>query len=770
MPTIKKKLVLATDLDGTFLGGLRHQKGELYSLFRENQKNLTLIYVTGRGLENIYPLLSDPIIPQPDYIIADVGATIVDGKNLEPIHPVFGDIQKKWPGATLILEELKDELQLANLQRQHVPQQRRCSFYAKRGQIPQKVYDVAQKYKLDVLYSADRYLDFLPQGVSKGTTLQKLIKLKKIDPQSVVIAGDTLNDLSLFQTDFHAIAVGNSEPDLVEAIEDKENTYLARAHGAKGILEGLQHFGFVDPKAKKKRAKVSYSKNEPSDQLVMVYHRLPFDEIKTKSGYKIDRHQSPNGIIPTLLRFFADGREGLWVAWSKSKNRKPNPAKQKLTADPKTYPHLELSRVWLDETDIQKFYQRFSKEAFWPILHSFTDKPQFNKDDWQHYVKVNELFSERILEKAKPNATIWIHDYNLWLVPGFLRRARPDLKIAFFHHTPFPSSDAFSIIPFRREILSSLIQCDYIGFHIPRYIENFVDCLRGHGPLEVLKTRPCAPRYLTHGLALGIPEHVKRIKAVENKLSLGAHPVGIDVNQIATILKKPTLQAKIKEIKKQAQGRKIILSIERLDYTKGPLEKLVVFEKLLEENPNLHEKIELYAIWTPPNPEMTIYQDIRSEVDQAVGRINGRFATYQWNPIRYFFQSFPYTEVLGYYAASDIAWVAPLRDGLNLVAKEYVATKGITKNPGVLILSEFAGAAAELGGALLTNPYDPDDMAYTLKRAIDLDEKTQALQMEGLFRTVSYYDIERWSKEFLNAVSKSFGDPKLDENGLTSWE
>ncbi len=754
MYEVKKNLTLAADLDGTFLGGDRRDKNELYKIFSSAEHPPTLIFVTGRGLENVYPLLRDPVIPRPDYIIADVGATVVDGEYLEPIQPLQREIQKKWPGTAVVLEALENT---PSLERQDVPQERRCSFYTKKENLSQEIYQAAEKLNCDVLYSADRYLDFLPKGVSKGSTLMELIQLENIDPRSVVVAGDTLNDLSLFETTFDGIAVGNSEEDLVNSVKNKTHVFIANKEGTGGILEGLTQRGIVAPKegvvqTVKKSEKVNAG---DSDQLVIVYHRLPFEEAKKGGKYIKKRLKSPNGIVPTLLRLFSKGREGVWVASSASNKRQANEELAALQPDADDYPNLKLSRVWLDKEDIEIFYQRFSKEAFWPLLHSFPDKTAFIKAHWDRFVEVNRLFAEEVSKIAHPGATVWIHDYNLWMVPGLLRKDRHDLKIAFFHHTPFPSSDSFSIIPWRREILSSLIQCDYIGFHIPRYIENFVDALRGHGPLEILESESAAPRYLTHSCASGAVTEVKKVKSVESTVYLGAHPVGTDVKLIRDLINKPKNKQRIEKLRGEFSDKVTVLSVERLDYTKGPMEKLAAYEKFLEENPEWYEKLQFITIWTPPNPRMKVYRSIRSEVDEAIGRINGRFATYQWNPVRYFFQSFSYEDVLCFYTIADIAWVTPLRDGLNLVAKEYVATKDATNTEGVLILSEFAGASAELHGALLTNPYDISDMARVLKRAVQLKPETKVLHMERLFQIVNQYDIQTWAEDFLDSVKKA---------------
>ena len=741
--TIRQDFALATDLDGTFLHGTLSEKHQLYQIFHlETDKRPKLIFVTGRGLESVYPLLYDPIIPKPDYIISDVGATVVAGPHFDPVHPLQGDIQSKWPGAHNVYDAIKH---LDGLRLQGEPQERRVSFYSKENEIPKELFEIAEELGCDVLFSGGKYLDILPKGVSKGTTLSSLIELEKIECK-VVVAGDTLNDLSLFQTSFSGVVMGNSESSLVKKTQDLPETYIASKEGVNGIIEGLQHYELIGNTQTRPPV---HPKTQDSNQLVMVYHRLPFEEKIKDGAYLTERHQSPNGIIPTLTRFFANGEEGLWVAWSKSQDRKENVELENTQIDQQSFPNLKISRVWLTDQDVDIFYKRFSKEAFWLLLHSLSHSTKFSQEHWDRYVEVNELFAEKIASEANQGALVWIHDYNLWMVPGTLRRMRPDLRIAFFHHTPFPSDDSFAIIPWRREILNSLLQCDYVGFHIPRYVENFVDALRSHGPVEILESRPSTPRFMSFGCALGSTEEITKIRAVENTLGVGAHPVGIDVQMIRNTMESDQTQRKIKQLKKEFSGRRMILSVERLDFTKGPLEKLEAYERLLESHPELHEKIQFVAIWTPPDPTMEVYQELQEQVNQWVGQINGKFATYQWTPIRYLFQSFPFDEVVAYYAASDIAWITPLRDGLNLVAKEFVATKSIDESEGVLVLSEFAGSSVELHGALLTNPYDINDMTRVLKRAIDLKPETRRLHMERLFQIVNHFNVSHWADRFL---------------------
>ena len=738
-------MILATDLDGTFLAGDPENRLKLYQLI-STHPDLILIYVTGRGLESVLPLLADPTLPQPDYIICDVGCTVVEGDTQQPIIEIQAEIEKRWPG-----EHVVEDIMAAfeGLSRQEVPQERRCSFLCEPDAVTDEVRVAVDELSCDLLYSAGQYLDVLPPGVNKGRTLRDLVDHLGADPENVLVAGDTLNDLSMYEQGFIGVCVGESEPALLDATESRARVYHATLSGCGGILEAIGHFGFLGPKGLAAEAR-DILKPGKSD-LVIVYHRLPYEEVVENGTLVRRRPTSPNGIIPTLLSFFADGKAGSWVAWSV---HEPSLGafETHTEVDTSRYARLRAARVQLTKDDVDIFYKQFSKEAFWPTLHTFWERASFREDHWQVFLKVNRLFAERTAAEAAENAVVWIHDYNLWMVPAFLRELRPDLTIAFFHHTYFPSADVFNVLPWRREIVGSLLQCDYIGFHIPRQAENFVDVARGVTPLEVVDRTGCAPRFLTYGCAVGLDEMTTTIRVNDREIGLGAHPVGLDLNRVGQALEQPKVQQRMEDLRNELGNTRLVLSVERLDYTKGILEKLEAFGRLLEEHPELVGKVTLMTVCVPAAREMTIYRQLQTDIEQAVGRINGQYARVGWTPIQFFFRGFPFEELVAWYAMADVMWITPLRDGLNLVAKEYVATQGMTDGRGVLVLSEFAGAAAELRGALLTNPHDPGEMARTCYLALAMQKDEAKDRLQKGFEVVSYYDIELWGREFLDAV------------------
>ncbi|NJL02823.1 MAG: glucosylglycerol-phosphate synthase [Spirulinaceae cyanobacterium SM2_1_0] len=474
--------------------------------------------------------------------------------------------------------------------------------------------------------------------------------------------------------------------------------------------------------------------------LVILYHREPHDEIVENGVVRYVAKKSPNGIVPTLKSFFGNVNRGTWIAWKQVNAKQQAKFQKRVAIENENY---EVSRIPLSAEQVKHFYHITSKEAFWPILHSFPYHFTYESSDWANFQEINRLFAEAACEEAADDALIWVHDYNLWLAPYYIRELKPDARIAFFHHTPFPSVDIFNILPWREQIVDSLLCCDLVGFHIPRYSENFVNVARSLRPVEIVE-RTAVPEHITPvGTALAEPEVISKVRYQGQIVRVDAFPVGTNPQHIRNTLEKPETKAHIEKVKAQLQGRKLLLATGRIDYVKGNLEMLETYERLLERRPDLHGKVSFVMCCVTPAAGMRIYKSAQSQIEQLAGKINGRFAQLNWLPISLFTQPLAFHELIGFYKAADICWTTPLRDGLNLVAKEYiVAHEG---KDGVLILSEFVGAAVELPDSILTNPYSTDRMNEALDRALTMTPEQQAQSMAKMYETVTTYDVKYWA-------------------------
>jgi glucosylglycerol-phosphate synthase len=330
---------------------------------------------------------------------------------------------------------------------------------------------------------------------------------------------------------------------------------------------------------------------------------------------------------------------------------------------------------------------------------------------------------------------------------------RPDLRIAFFHHTPFPGADMFNVLPWRAEIIRSLLSCDHVGFHIPRYASNFVSVARSLFDVDVVKEVK-APADLTpeHGMALAERAQPTVIRHEDRDIHVGAFPVGVDADYIERIAARDETTAKRREVREAVGDGRLIVSVSRTDYTKGNIEQLQAFERLLERRPDLRGDVRLLHVSVSANRNMTAYEEVQNEIEQIAGRINGRFGTFEWQPVALIGRAIPFKDLIGYYQAADVAWITPLRDGLNLVAKEFIIAQQAMDGAGVLLLSEFAGAAVELHGALLTNPYDVEGMATHLQQALSLPLEERRIRLKRLAAITEHYDVDAWSREFLTAL------------------
>ncbi|MBF9042689.1 glucosylglycerol-phosphate synthase [Rhodobacterales bacterium HKCCE4037] len=479
-----------------------------------------------------------------------------------------------------------------------------------------------------------------------------------------------------------------------------------------------------------------------SSDLVIVYHRQPYEEVEENGRIVLKENSSPNGIVPTLKSFFGAVDHGAWVAW-KLADDPSNPEFEQVIEIDDAYGKYSVSRLPLSPHQVREFYHVTSKEAFWPILHSFKERYNYDPVDWPNFREVNWAFAEAAAAEAAQGALVWVHDYNLWLVPGYLRKMRPDLRIAFFHHTPFPSADAFNVLPWRKEIIESLLACDDVGFHIPRYAANFVSAARSLFDLGPVDREPVPDKWLSEGSALMERTVPVGFTYGGRDVSVSVTPVGVDVEYIDEQARSKEAAERTERIRQELGEAKLILSVGRTDYTKGGIEQLASFERVLEANPDLIGKVRLMHVSVSANRNMTAYENIQNEIEQTAGRINGRFGTLDWQPITLISRAIPFVELVSYYRAADVAWITPLADGMNLVCKEFISSR--VDGDGVLVLSEFAGAAVELGSAVLTNPFSHRSMDSAILSALKMPNEERHVRMASLREVVQGNSVRDWT-------------------------
>ncbi|MFA5900104.1 MAG: glucosylglycerol-phosphate synthase [Hyphomicrobium sp.] len=476
---------------------------------------------------------------------------------------------------------------------------------------------------------------------------------------------------------------------------------------------------------------------------VIVYHRQPYEEAVENGRVVYKENKSPNGIVPALKGFLSSAEDAVWVAW------KQVPASGKVNFQRKvhikdSYGEYDVVRLPLDAEQVKAFYHVTSKEALWPILHSFPGKFNYGPADWENFREVNRLFAEAACEAATDDAFIWVHDYNLWLVPHYVRQIKPKARIALFHHTPFPAADAFNVLPWREEILKSLLACDIVGFHIPRYAENFASVACSLMGAKRAEVRPVEGPFSPKGAALSEPSVTTALKYQGRRIEIDAWPIGTNPQMIEKHLSSFEAGRRVGEIASEIGDRRLLISVGRVDYVKGTKEMLEAFDRLLARRPELKEKIKLFCICVAPADGMSAYRSAQREVERLVGGINGKYGNLRWSPIMLSTRGLPFEELVCYYRAADVCWITPLRDGLNLVAKEFVSAQD--GDPGVLILSEFAGSAVELVESVNVNPYSERSMDAAIDAALDMDVTERSRRLEKMRQRVREWDVDHWAR------------------------
>ncbi len=469
------------------------------------------------------------------------------------------------------------------------------------------------------------------------------------------------------------------------------------------------------------------------DRLIIASNRLPVKINGEPGSFTVE---SSAGGLATGLKSYHKSNNSVWIGW---------PGIEEGTQEQKEEVTHLLEKehclpLFLDENLIEKYYDGFSNTTLWPLFHYFTEYAEFKEGYWEAYKTVNEKFAAAIIENAEDGDTIWVHDYQLLLVPQLIKKQRPNIKIGFFLHIPFPSYEVFRILPWREEIIAGILGADLIGFHTYDYARHFISSVKR---------------------LMGYDVDFNTIFMEGRHIYVDVFPMGIDYDKFKN--KALEVQSKsIKERSKQHQDidrfllddpeRKLILSIDRLDYTKGIPERIKAFKYFLTEYPEFREKVSLVMLTVPSRVDVEQYQNLKKEIEELVGGINGEFGTLNWNPIIYFYRSLPFNNLIELYSSCDVALLNPLRDGMNLVAKEFIASK--TNHRGVLILSEMAGAAKELGEALIVNPNNIKEVSEAIYQSLTMSSEDQKEAMEMMQKRIARYDVYKWASDFISTLKK----------------
>ncbi len=458
-------------------------------------------------------------------------------------------------------------------------------------------------------------------------------------------------------------------------------------------------------------------------RLLLVSNRLPVTVKADKDQISVVRSA---GGLATGLSGPHESSGGLWIGWpgdvSRLSGAQRNEVERQLSA-------LRCVPLHLSSSEVSRYYEGYSNRVLWPLCHYLLDKIPRQDRDWEAYARVNERFAEMAARHYQPGDTIWVHDYQLMLVPGLLRQRLPEARIGYFHHIPFPSSEIFRTMPHREELLRGLLGADLVGFHTPSYVHHFSSSM-----LRVL----------------GLETEMDHVTYEGRTVKLGAFPMGINAAAFERLAEDPGVLGEVSVIRERGAGQRLLLGIDRLDYTKGIPRRLLAVQRLLEREPAWRGRLRLIQVAVPSRTQVEDYAAYRDKVDELVGRINGLYGTVHNVPIHYLYRSFNERQLVGLYRAADVMLVTAIRDGMNLVAKEFCAAR--PDDDGVLILSEFAGAATELRDAVIINPYDVEAMADAIEEALEMPVEERRRRMRSMRVQVKSRDVHWWVGHFLDTL------------------
>jgi len=476
-------------------------------------------------------------------------------------------------------------------------------------------------------------------------------------------------------------------------------------------------------------------KNILMSKLHIVANRLPYSLIKEDGEFRL--MESVGGLATGMKSVYTE-YGGKWIGWS-GVNSDDLSIEDEKKIDAQL---LEKScvTVALSQDEILEYYEGFSNKTIWPLFHYFTQYVDYSPENWDTYKKVNQRFADRVLEVAEDGDTVWVHDYQLLLVPQMIKSVKPNVTVGFFLHIPFPSYEVFRILPWRMELLNGMLGADLLGFHIYDYERHFLSSVRR-----------------LYGYEIAFNE----IHAEDRIIKADSFPMGIDYEKFQktsvavmqkSIQERSDLHKELEKYFMTSPDRRLILSIDRLDYTKGIPQRLKAFRKFMEKYPEFHGKVTLIMLAVPSRGQVEEYMMLKKEVDELVGNINGTYGSINYTPVWYFYRALPFENLVELYNLSDVALITPLRDGMNLVAKEYVASRG--NQTGVIVLSEMAGVAKEMGESIIINPINEDEIANALNTALTMPVEEQKRRMSYLQERIKRYSVFKWAGEFVDALEK----------------
>ena len=458
-------------------------------------------------------------------------------------------------------------------------------------------------------------------------------------------------------------------------------------------------------------------------RLVIISNRLPISVEKRRRGL---RFEPSIGGLATGLRAFYKSYNSTWIGWPGINLEKIEEEKQEVEArllSESCYP------VFLSQHDIEDYYHGFCNKTIWPLFHYYPSYTVYSKDLWEAYERINRVFADAVAEVAEPDDIIWIHDYHLMLLPRLIRERLPRATVGFFLHIPFPSFEMFRLLPWRSQILNGLLGADLVGFHTYDYAQHFLNSV--------------------HRL-LGYEDTMGQIISTDRIIKADVFPMGIDYEEYASYARDWRVQREIGRLRGKLGDCRIILSIDRMDYTKGIPQRLEAFGLFLERNPQYKEKLILFLVVVPSRTKVEQYAVLKKQIDELVGAINGKYGSIGFTPIQYVYRSLPFHSLISLYNMADVALITPLRDGMNLISKEYIATK--TDGKGVLILSEMAGAARELGEAIIINVNDQEEIVDALEEALAMPEEEQIERNRMMQKRLQRYNVTQWASDFIDRL------------------